>query len=1602
MRQGLKGALDREIPDFAGTIGHAARWKREEEDIAMAHACGGASSSKIATVDANTLKMRAVVHSLLTQSQRVYAFLLDSIPSELRTQIAHLTQGNGFALWRWLEVKFQSTEADAVGGLWRQWSSLRMETDESFDAYRARVNSAKSLLEYAKEKISDSHYCFVLLDNLQPRYAQAVLALKAGGITKDASKIDWEAVTALLNSHEKSEQRHTENMGGGEQQQAMAATRGHTAGAGRGGSRNETREQRAERYAKTQCFYCKQFGHYKMQCPKNPEAQGNGHQQKNSFASSAADGSSFQRRSQGSNEQVAAAIGAGHVTRNQGSAPEEYDFLYSAMIMPEDEMAAEQSRAATYSEVVMATGGSMGVQAAKLKRLVRPNEVRGLAPKAAEPSAAIVNQKKEDSASRVAAAAASSPVVGQAQPRPVREEAPMRSRAAEAAARAVPEPRFVKQSLDAALASSAWGVDSMASCHISGNKEQVTGLRRVAPVRIKVADGAFVECDRIGRANIRVMGSKNGDKKLVKIEINDVYYHERFAANLLSWNMLRLLGWEMHSTEKESFVVTKGKHKVQLNTRGRVSVLEAAEPERVYGALAPVELSTAEDLVLLHERLGHMGVDAMISALKSEATEDLGTLKMDNATLAQARKRLMACTACTSGKGARATFKHGGIDHGTRPGEVVHMDTFVLTLGKDIPNEYGLTMSDPFSNWRAFAHAKSKDQIVGHIIAAVRTLEGQLGQPVKRLYSDGGSEFVNATLKNFCSANGKELLYPPARTPELNGIAERSVRTLKEGARTLLMACGLPGADFWSHAMKHFIYVWNRVRTGRTGITPFEALRKTKPSVRHLSVFGCDVFCHIPHRDSTFSPKMEPGIYLGHDTVQNCPIVYLLQGRSVVRSRDVRFRPTMLHARALRTGPEEVNRLCQQQQSHSAENSEPEAAAIETADGSVFEWKCTSPPQGGMSAAAPGDTNPDAENDKEKQYEVENIIGKRGFGKSTRYLIKWVGYPESSNSWEELSSLTNAQDIVEEYERNNRVRTRREDQSHVVHMAYSALGGELIRSELPDVKIIEQLTSAMELAYAAQMKDDKTPETYRDAVNSPDAAVWRAAMEKEIASCVRMGTWIKMPRSELPKDINVLSCKWVFKLKTNQDGVVTEAKARLTPRGFEQKEGKDYFEVFARTGMYKTKRIGLALSAMWGHNIDQMDVPSAFLFAPVDEDIYIRLPEGFEEPGMVLKLLKALYGLKQAPRNWYLMISKFMREVLKFTPCVSDPCLFWKRSRTLRLILIFMFVDDFQISYHPADTEEWKQAKAQLILRFNTKDMGESKWILGMRIQRDRAKGTLTLDQEQYITKALERFGLTARKNVETPEACNADRGAERPGDSSAADHARFMELVGTLLYAVISTRPDAAHAVQRLTRHMQAPLQIHMREAERVLRYLGETKHMGLTFGQGGQKDPAAEIEVSAYADADWANDKTDRKSITGWITRINGDVVSWASKKQRTVAQSTCEAELYAEAAAINEVLWLRGLLEELGLTVGKPSRVYGDNQSTIAVSKNGVKSERTKHVDIKFNFVTETVESGVIQLDWVQSSEQQADIFTKGLARPLFEKMREAIMPATEKQN
>ena len=1559
------------------------------------------AAAAAADKDAELRAARKLVAARVDRSERAFYYLLIAMPESLHPLVRNIPQGYAFGLWEFLEKRFQNTEEDNVADLFRRWNDLGQRDAEPFDAYKARVDEASRLLAYAKEKPSVRQYCYTLLDKLQPQYKQAVLALKAGERLKDVDKIDWEGVVSFINTHERSEQR-LQSPGGESSSQGERGMLARNPLARQSESSSSApsmmRSTRARPESEIQCWRCNEFGHKKWQCPRAKEGGDGGKPPRpKNFkdraehkASAKSATSSEDHSSSASHGSAKAAI---PMSRNR----------YDAVQPKEDD------REDAASSPTKSCGGS-GPAWTRNHSYVAA--VVGVTPQ----------QKQRGSSENKMGASL------------LREE----------------------ESLDVALATTAWGVDTMASMHCSGNRSLFTSLQRCTPISVELADGSFVTAQHRGAVTLRMRSTSS--RAPVSIAINGVYYHERFAANLLGMMRLTQEGWELHATKDGSHLVTPGGNKVKLSTRGNVAVMEAeAEAQRMYKMAGEIVINSVKGVVRLHRRLGHVGFQRLVQICKRGATLDVGKLAVSHADLQRAKQLISECRACRQGKGSRTAFGHKGLDRGQVPFEVLHFDTYEVKVDEPADNEqqkqYGLVASDPRSEWRAFCRCQHKSEIPAEVVAIIRHVQTQTGRKVKRIYCDGGSEFINVLVQGFCRQNGSELHYPPPGTPQLNGVSERHVRSSKDSARTLILEANLP-VRFWHFAAIHAANVWNRTRVAAaTDITPYEAMYGRPPSMQHVGAFGCDAFRHIPKQQrSSWEPKVQPGVYLGHDWKQNCALVYDLASGRVLVSRDVAYREGKFRfADAVRKGAAAVREIMAADHDEDTELSDDESDG-ESRSSSDREAHDSSDSGSELDDEPPKDDQPPQEPDHgfasdagDEHFDVERLTDKRVDGRGrVQYRVKWAGYDDAESTWEPATELRRtARASIDAFERarrrhgnNNQSREpqaeskdqKDDDAGHeselesdgsepdplsvspAVHMVMCALGRDLRATNQPQDELRRRRDMAFAVASGLGLLESRTPSSHAEAMRGPDADKWRAGEQKEWDSCVANDTWELVPRKSLPPGANVIRCKTVYKIKVNEKGEVTEYKARFTPKGFMQRPGVDFFEVFAPTGMYKTMRVGLSLAAGLDYEVDQLDVPSAFLKADLEEDVYMEIPDGFRQgrEHLVCKLQKSLYGLKQGPRNWYRDMRSFVTGELGYTATVSDPCLFYRRSRSGKLMLLFVFVDDFQSLYDGnSDSAEWAELKAKLVERYSIKDVGPSRWILGMSITRDRKARTVRLGQELYVTKALEKYGMQGCRPADTPEAVGADL---EPGDGDEAVERRaYQEVVGTLLYAAISTRPDIAHAVHRLTRYMQDPKQRHMDAARRVLRYLAGTKSCCLQFGgrrggdasrsQHGAKGGVFSCVVSAFADADWANNKTNRHSVTGWVAKLNGDTISWASKKQSVVALSTCEAELYAESAAVKEVMWLRGLLKELDLPVREGSVVHGDNESAISLSRNGIKSERTKHVDVQYHFVTEAVERGTIELLWVPTGKMQADIFTKALGRPAFEIHRREIMSCSD---
>ena len=400
-----------------------------------------------------------------------------------------------------------------------------------------------------------------------------------------------------------------------------------------------------------------------------------------------------------------------------------------------------------------------------------------------------------------------------------------------------------------------------------------------------------------------------------------------------------------------------------------------------------------------------------------------------------------------------------------------------------------------------------------------------------------------------------------------------------------------------------------------------------------------------------------------------------------------------------------------------------------------------------------------------------------------------------------------------------------------------------------------------------------------------------------------------------------------------------------------------------------------------------MDVKSAFLNGTLEEEIYMQQPEGFVDrnhPEMVCLLKKTLYGLKQSARCWNKVLDEYLKSK-GFIRSSADPCMYIRISCDgTKVVIIAVYVDDTIIVSN--DMDVLNSEKRSLHRRFDMDDRGIVHYILGMRIRRHEQSKTLTIDQSQYLSNVLKRFGFEDCKPVATP--MENKRLMKIDENDEPLETKEYQALVGSLLYSAICTRPDLCAAVSILSQFMSGPGPEHWVAAKRVLRYIKGTLSLGLCFESNNG------LILHGYSDSDWAGDTVDRKSRSGYVFMLGGATISWMSKKQSVVASSSTEAEYIALSIAGQEATWLRRLLGSLNQNQTKETVLYGDNMGAIHLSKNPKDHARTKHIDIRFHFIRDMLESGDIILNYIESRENVADTFTKPLPRNMFEYLRDSM--------
>jgi hypothetical protein len=493
-----------------------------------------------------------------------------------------------------------------------------------------------------------------------------------------------------------------------------------------------------------------------------------------------------------------------------------------------------------------------------------------------------------------------------------------------------------------------------------------------------------------------------------------------------------------------------------------------------------------------------------------------------------------------------------------------------------------------------------------------------------------------------------------------------------------------------------------------------------------------------------------------------------------------------------------------------------------------------------------------------------------------------------------------------------------------------------------------------------------------------DPERWMAAMKTEMETLKAKHTWDLV---KPPSGVNIMDSKWVYDIKWDGEGNRIKDKARLVGKGYTQQLGVDYNETWAAVTRLESVRMTAAIAAKHDLKLWRLDFVGAYLNSLTKEDIYMRQPEGFAEPGFedyVAKLVHTIYGTMQGGHDWYKTLSATYDD-LGYTASRADPCVRFIREDGNYTISDTYTDDTFGASNND---NEIKKRKDEIGRVWEVKDVGESEYFLGMRVQQDLEKGTIRLTQRPYWEHVLNRFSLenVTPRTVPLPVGLvlDSDMSPQNESERREMDDKPYRSILGTIMWGQLATRPDLSFTVALLARFQENPGIAHWRMLLHVVGYIKNTLDYGITYSRDYDLSP------TAYVDADFGGCRDTRRSTSGYVVLMAGGAVSWSSKRQPTVALSTVEAEYVSISRCAQQVVWMQSWLGEVDIEYSVPGLIKGDNRGAIALTKNTKGHGKVKHIDIRHHFIRELIEEGVIIIEQVPSGDNLADLFTKPLAR------------------
>lgn len=1068
----------------------------------------------------------------------------------------------------------------------------------------------------------------------------------------------------------------------------------------------------------------------------------------------------------------------------------------------------------------------------------------------------------------------------------------------------------LKVDADPTLISTKWIADSGASFHMTAHREWIADYSELlTKFNVRLGDNRELQVEGKG-----FIETTNGI-------LEPVYYLPGISENLFSVaSCAREYKIFAYSTD-EHIIFLKDNQELFRGHLNQYGIYELNFNVR----LANCSVLLAASLKDWHHRLAHISPQVIKFMAKHNIVN--GMVITD--------ANIESCEPCAVSKQQRSRHPSKSSPRSSLPGQVLHFDTVgpmpVKSLGE---SKYYVLCKDSYSSYRFVFFINNKSDIPSGIKKIIHQAKLDTGNDVLKIVSDQGSEFINSELSSFLNDRGIIHSTSAVYTPEQNGMIERDIRTVGEASRTLRLHAKLP-KEFWAEAVNTAVFTLNRVINSRNKEkTPYELWFTKKPRFDNLHRFGEIAIVRTPGRTrDKLDPKGEPHIFTGYTDKTNTYRFINPNSHHLIVSCDATFIGTMFH-----------------------DSNHAKGHTLD-ADDMVI-----------ISGAPLPQFNPLGEGEEDSFHSIDLPSGQNQLSSD-----KAIASPKlvSQDDTSDLSSFIDQQLDAESGE--NTVYA----DEQTVHLPThdSAINQDfedpaIMPQEQPDQDRIRSLRPRhnkpnynnwrLNMSTADSVFD---PTSYKESMSRPDSDKWLAAMKEELKSLKECGVWSLVNK---PTGKNIVSNRWVYRIKREPCGNIERYRARLVARGFSQIPGVDYNQTYAPTANIGTIRLLFAHAAVEKLITAQFDICTAFLYGDLDEEVYMQQPEGFTaDANKVWRLHKSLYGLKQAPRQWSRKFTDFLIQ-LGLTQSRGDRCVFFKLDP---LVIIIIYVDDGLIFARDRPTVD--HILEQLEKRFRMRVM-QLNTFLGFQVERPSVDRIL-LHQKTYINKVIRQYGMETLKPQRSP----ISPGNEPSDESLLDDSEPYRELVGSLLYAATNTRLDISFPVGKAGRAVAAPQRKHWQLAQRIVRYLIGEPGLALCYRSDRNEG------LVTYCDADFCGDDKTARSTTGFVILYGGAPIHWRSVLQDTVATSSTEAELNSLDTAVKELIWLHNLALELGIHKPKsPLTVYCDNTSSIKIATDERSSQRTKFLRAKFGGLQDLTLSQTINIIYVKSSLQLADMLTKPL--------------------